>query len=41
MIWHLRGSHIPVLGVNNWSDELVTPVLEVNKWSAELVQSSE
>ena len=30
-IWHLHGLHIPVLGVNNWSDGLVVPVLGVNK----------
>ena len=29
--WHLRGLHIPVLGVNNWSEGLVISVLGVNK----------
>ena len=32
VIWYLRGLHIPVLGVNNWSEGLViSAVLGVNK----------
>ena len=31
VIWHLHGLHIPVLGVNNWSEGLVISVLGVNK----------
>ena len=31
VIRHLRGQHIPVLGVNNWSKGLVILVLGVNK----------